>query len=161
MAGGAAGDHSLVPHGLSSAIVLGFLVCCNSAVIKQRIEFLIVRIVFFFRSISKDYLQLKSGNMQLNKCLFRDSLIKAFLFGRRSYSMTDSDSPIMDKHVIKMASLGRRFQLGDLYNYRNDHILEGNKLKSFRYSINNFLLHSLCSSNAIYLLCVASKLGLV
>ncbi len=35
------------------------------------------------------------------------------------------DQANMDKHV-KMAALGRQFKLGDLYNYRTDHILTGN-----------------------------------
>lgn len=30
---------------------------------------------------------------------------------------------VMDRYVIKMAALGRHFQVGDLYNYRNDNII--------------------------------------
>ena len=32
----------------------------------------------------------------------------------------------MEKNVTKMAALGRRFQIGDLYDYRSDRILPGN-----------------------------------
>ncbi len=38
-------------------------------------------------------------------------------------------SNAMDQHVIKMVALGRKFQLGDLYNYCTDHILTGNLLR--------------------------------
>lgn len=39
------------------------------------------------------------------------------------------DQANMDRHVIKiMAALGLQFKLGDLYNYRTDHILTGNFL---------------------------------
>ena len=31
----------------------------------------------------------------------------------------------LEGHVIVMAALGRRFKLGDLYDYRNDHIVAG------------------------------------
>ena len=34
----------------------------------------------------------------------------------------------IEQHVIKMAALGRQFQLGGLYDYRNDTIPKGNKL---------------------------------
>ena len=30
--------------------------------------------------------------------------------------------------VVKMAALGRRFQIGNLYDYRNDSMIAGNKL---------------------------------
>ena len=35
-----------------------------------------------------------------------------------------------DHSLIKMAALGRPFQLGNLYDYRNDRIIQG-KLLSF------------------------------
>jgi len=31
----------------------------------------------------------------------------------------------MEDNFTKMAAMGRRFQIGDLYDYRNDHILTG------------------------------------
>jgi hypothetical protein len=31
----------------------------------------------------------------------------------------------IERHYVKVAALGRRIQLGNLYNYRNDHISEG------------------------------------
>lgn len=31
----------------------------------------------------------------------------------------------IDQHVTKMAALGRQFQLGGLYDYRNDTIIKG------------------------------------
>ena len=34
----------------------------------------------------------------------------------------------IEQHVIKMATLGRQFQLGGLYDYHNDTITKGNKL---------------------------------
>jgi hypothetical protein len=36
--------------------------------------------------------------------------------------MTDEG---IERHFTKMAAMGRRFQLGDLYDYRTDQILEG------------------------------------
>ena len=34
----------------------------------------------------------------------------------------------IERHYIKVAALGRRFQLGDLYNHRNDRIVAGKLL---------------------------------
>ena len=31
----------------------------------------------------------------------------------------------IERHFTKMAAMGRRFQLGDLYDYRNDQLLTG------------------------------------
>ena len=31
----------------------------------------------------------------------------------------------IERHFTKMAAMGRRFQLGDLYDYRSDNILTG------------------------------------
>ena len=36
----------------------------------------------------------------------------------------------IERHFTKMAAMGRRFQLGDLYDYRNDQLLTG-KLELF------------------------------
>jgi hypothetical protein len=36
-----------------------------------------------------------------------------------------TESKAIERHITKMAVLGGRFQLGDLYDYRNDSILEG------------------------------------
>jgi hypothetical protein len=38
-----------------------------------------------------------------------------------------TDSKAIERHLNKMAVLGGRFQLGDLYDYRNDTILSGTK----------------------------------
>ena len=42
--------------------------------------------------------------------------------------------------VVKMDALGRRFQIGKLYDYRNDSIVAGNKLFPCYFS----LLHHTC-----------------
>lgn len=34
----------------------------------------------------------------------------------------------MEQRVIKMAALGRRFQIGDLYDYRSDRILNSKNI---------------------------------
>jgi hypothetical protein len=39
-------------------------------------------------------------------------------------AMTDK---AIEQHITKMVVLGGRFQLGDLYDYRNDSILAGTK----------------------------------
>jgi hypothetical protein len=42
----------------------------------------------------------------------------------------------IDRHCIKIAALGRRFQLGDLYNYhRNDCIAAGKYLLRFHFAV--------------------------
>jgi hypothetical protein len=38
-----------------------------------------------------------------------------------------TDSKAIERHLNKMAVLGGRFQLGDLYDYRNDSIIAGTK----------------------------------
>ena len=37
-----------------------------------------------------------------------------------------TDSKAIERHITKMIVLGGRFQLGDLYDYRNDTTLTGN-----------------------------------
>ena len=34
----------------------------------------------------------------------------------------------IERHYVKVAALGRRIHLGNLYNYRNDSIIEGKLL---------------------------------
>ncbi len=37
------------------------------------------------------------------------------------------DQETVGRHLTKMNAIGRRFQLGDLYDYRNDQIIAGNR----------------------------------
>lgn len=39
--------------------------------------------------------------------------------------MEEEDMESDEESFIKMPALGRRFQLGDFYDYRNDNILSG------------------------------------
>lgn len=41
----------------------------------------------------------------------------------------------MAEEVIKIAALGRRFQLGDLYNHRNDCIVSGKYFLCFHFAL--------------------------
>ena len=42
-----------------------------------------------------------------------------------------SEEKMDDENLIKMAALGRDFQLGTLYDYRSDVIVQGNCLHLF------------------------------
>jgi hypothetical protein len=41
----------------------------------------------------------------------------------------------MAEEVIEIAALGRRFQLGDLYNHRNDCIVSGKYFLRFHFAL--------------------------
>lgn len=41
----------------------------------------------------------------------------------------------IERHYIKIAALGRSFQLGDLYNHRNDCIVRGKYFTRFHFAL--------------------------
>jgi hypothetical protein len=55
-----------------------------------------------------------------------------------------ADNKAIEQHLTKMTVLGGRFQLGGLYDYRNDYALPGNQL--------NFINVHVCSLSVLLLL---------
>lgn len=49
----------------------------------------------------------------------------------------------MDGQYSSMAALGRRFELGDFYNYRADCILKGNLLSRFKFVFLSIIVNQL------------------
>ena len=50
----------------------------------------------------------------------------------------------IEDHCISMAALGRCFELGDFYNYRNDQIIKDYSEGKFNYVIRQF---KICTGN--------------